>query len=196
MQQPTSVSCLGLPPAYRRGLQTACDGFGLHFVSDPAEATVIVTPLRRGDTCATVDRLVEEGRTVVALVDPFDRDEIAHALHHGAAPGDWDAEAEAILAVAAAAADRNVLVSMEAAARLVPETHVHRAGPVVTPEEARWLRDLAKGVTVARLADEVGYSERAMFRRLADLYARLGVTGRAEAMVAAERHGLLTEPAG
>lgn len=54
-----------------------------------------------------------------------------------------------------------------------------------------WLAALASGSTVARLANETGYSERVMFRRLADLYGRLGVSGRAEAIVAAERLGLL-----
>jgi len=58
-------------------------------------------------------------------------------------------------------------------------------------EERRWLRDLAAGMTVARLADEAGYSERMMFRRLRDLYTRLGVDNRTAALIEAQTHGWL-----
>jgi DNA-binding NarL/FixJ family response regulator len=46
---------------------------------------------------------------------------------------------------------------------------------------------------VAHIADEAGYSERAMFRRLREVYERLGVTSRAEAILVAERLGLFAE---
>jgi DNA-binding NarL/FixJ family response regulator len=63
----------------------------------------------------------------------------------------------------------------------------------VTEEEVGWLADLAAGETVARIAHETGYSERAMFRRLREVYERLGVTSRTEAIVAAERLGLFDQ---
>ncbi|SMD25859.1 helix-turn-helix domain-containing protein [Kibdelosporangium aridum] len=54
--------------------------------------------------------------------------------------------------------------------------------------EIGWLRDLANGVTVGRIAEGAGYSERMMFRLLRDLYARLGARNRTEAlMLARER---------
>lgn len=54
--------------------------------------------------------------------------------------------------------------------------------------EIGWLRDLADGVSVGRIADGAGYSERMMFRLLRDLYARLGARSRTEAlMLARER---------
>jgi DNA-binding NarL/FixJ family response regulator len=54
--------------------------------------------------------------------------------------------------------------------------------------EIGWLRDLANGVSVSRIAESAGYSERMMFRLLRDLYARLGARNRTEAlMLARER---------
>ncbi|NJC12998.1 DNA-binding NarL/FixJ family response regulator [Micromonospora profundi] len=55
--------------------------------------------------------------------------------------------------------------------------------------ELGWLRMLAGGATVARVAAQSGYSERMMFRLLRDLYARLGVGGRTEAMLLAREQG-------
>lgn len=65
----------------------------------------------------------------------------------------------------------------------------------VGAEEAAWLRYLADGKTVAALADRVGFSERTMFRRLYEIYGRLGVRNRTEAIVAAQRLGLLGDGA-
>jgi DNA-binding CsgD family transcriptional regulator len=50
-----------------------------------------------------------------------------------------------------------------------------------TSRELEWLRILASGAT-ATLAEYGGYSARTMYRRLADLYARLGVNNRCEAV--------------
>jgi DNA-binding NarL/FixJ family response regulator len=58
-------------------------------------------------------------------------------------------------------------------------------------DEMKWLVAMAAGSTVADLAESIGYSERAMFRRLKDLYQRLGVANRTEALLWAGRHGLL-----
>src|SRR5258707_106441 len=50
------------------------------------------------------------------------------------------------------------------------------AGSVPSDDKLAWLRALAAGVTVAQLAEQVGYSERAMFRLLKSLYRDLGVS--------------------
>jgi DNA-binding NarL/FixJ family response regulator len=64
-----------------------------------------------------------------------------------------------------------------------------RGGPSV--QEIEWLRELASGSTVSQLANRAGYSERAMFRLLRDLYARLQVHNRTEAMMLARERGWL-----
>ncbi len=63
--------------------------------------------------------------------------------------------------------------------------------PVLSAVEIRWLAGLSSGRTVLDLARETGYSEREMFRRLHGLYAHMGVCGRTEALLAAQRWGLV-----
>ncbi|SNQ45906.1 Response regulator receiver protein [Frankia canadensis] len=60
------------------------------------------------------------------------------------------------------------------------------------PTQLSWLRQLAAGSTVSRLAGQIGYSERAMFRQLRGLYQQMGVSGRTEAILRAQEFGWLT----
>jgi DNA-binding CsgD family transcriptional regulator len=53
------------------------------------------------------------------------------------------------------------------------------------------LRLLARGVHVSEMARRQGYSERAMFRLLGELFRRMRVRNRHEAVVLAARWGLL-----
>jgi DNA-binding NarL/FixJ family response regulator len=62
---------------------------------------------------------------------------------------------------------------------------------VPSPQEVGWLRELALGTTVAQLADRAGYSERAMFRLLRDLYVQIGARNRTEALIRAHDRGWL-----
>jgi DNA-binding NarL/FixJ family response regulator len=57
--------------------------------------------------------------------------------------------------------------------------------------ELEWLRQLASGATVAQLAQRAGYSERAMFRLLSDLYRKMEVRNRLEALIRAHERGWL-----
>ena len=57
------------------------------------------------------------------------------------------------------------------------------------------LHALCQGLTVATIATHVGYSEREVHRRLRNLYGRLGLRGRADALIFAVRHGLVEPPA-
>jgi DNA-binding NarL/FixJ family response regulator len=61
----------------------------------------------------------------------------------------------------------------------------------VSGHEADWLRAMASGSTVLDLAEDAGYSERAMFRNLKSVYMRIGVKNRTEALIWASRNGLL-----
>jgi len=63
--------------------------------------------------------------------------------------------------------------------------------PALSATEIRWLAGLSAGHTVLDLARETGYSEREMFRRLHGLYAHMGVCGRTEALLAAQRWGFV-----
>jgi DNA-binding NarL/FixJ family response regulator len=77
-------------------------------------------------------------------------------------------------------------------AALVAGTRVDTGqADIVSAEKLSWLRALAAGSTVAQLAGQVGYSERAMFRLLRSLYHDMGVGGRVEALMRAQEQGWL-----
>jgi DNA-binding NarL/FixJ family response regulator len=57
--------------------------------------------------------------------------------------------------------------------------------------EIEWLHQLADGLTVGQLAALAGYSERMMFRLLRDLYDRLKVKNRTDALMLARERGWL-----
>jgi DNA-binding NarL/FixJ family response regulator len=59
----------------------------------------------------------------------------------------------------------------------------------VDSDRIGWLGKLASGTTVAQLAAQAGYSERAMFRLLAALYREMGARNRIEAVVRARDRG-------
>ena len=62
----------------------------------------------------------------------------------------------------------------------------------ITPWERLALQQLAEGTATRALADHFGTSEGDLEVRLTTLFARMGVSGRAEAVAAASRRGLLT----
>lgn len=176
----------GLPAAYRRGIERAAADLG---VLDPEGRTVVMIPLGHDQArCDRIDQLAATG-VVVALLDPVETRTIAHALGHRVGFADLQGEPEQVIAAVLAALEGSVLMSAEALASMIGQDP--HAGVEISDEEADWLTDLAAGATVVRLADDYGYSERAMFRRLHDLYTRLGVTNRTEALVTAQRLGLI-----
>lgn len=63
----------------------------------------------------------------------------------------------------------------------------------ISNDEADWLRAMAAGRTVSEIAEDAGFSERAMFRLLRRLYTRIGVANRTEALVWATRNGVLSQ---
>ena len=61
----------------------------------------------------------------------------------------------------------------------------------LSKDQLSWLRRLSAGVTVAQLASEVGYSERAMHRLLKAVYQEMGVSTRIQAIMQAQDRGWL-----
>jgi NarL family two-component system response regulator YdfI len=61
----------------------------------------------------------------------------------------------------------------------------------ITPWERRVLEQLATGVAMIEIAQHLGMKEPDVESRVHTLFARLGVTTRAEAVAAATRRGLL-----
>jgi NarL family two-component system response regulator YdfI len=61
----------------------------------------------------------------------------------------------------------------------------------ITPWERGVLEQLAMGVATIEIAHRLGMNEPEVESRLTTLFARMGVTTRAEAVIAAVRRGLL-----
>jgi DNA-binding NarL/FixJ family response regulator len=93
---------------------------------------------------------------------------------------------ECLLAACAGRATMPVALALGMAGAVDPVDH-----PAVDATEVRWLVRLSEGRRVLDLAQEMGYSEREMFRRLHRLYDAMGVCGRTEALLAAQRWGLV-----
>jgi DNA-binding NarL/FixJ family response regulator len=103
----------------------------------------------------------------------------------------WDASLATVLDVLAAAVNGRILLTSN-------DAHVVAAGTLTDPhpdqfsdQELDWLRQLATGVPVNTLARRSGLSDRSVYRRLANLYTRLGVANRSAAIATAIRWRLL-----
>lgn len=188
------IAVLETAASYRRGLEAALNDAGFTITAEAGDADAVLLALRVPDGCQSADALIAAGKIVVALLPDPSPAGHAHAFEHGVASATpWDADpADIVTALTHALAGwaRLPVATVASLAAHWPGAHTPR--PDVTVEEVGWLADLAAGETVARIADETGYSERAMFRRLREVYERLGVTSRAEAILLAERLGLFS----
>lgn len=166
-------------PAFRLGLEAAFRAFGHQIVDDAPD--LVVTSEEGWRTI--------EASLVVVLVDGSVTS-FAKVLDAGAAGvADRAAAPEVIVAAVEAAARGDVVLPRRIAKSLAEGRGADL--PSIDPQARRWLSALARGVTVAQVAAASGYSEREMFRRLHDLYRVLGAETRTEALLAAERLGLL-----
>ena len=128
---------------------------------------------------------------VVAVVAQATVETFAAALARGAG-GVLDPTAgleHAAQVVAAAGA--GLVVVPDHLAQALASKALTAGAPPLGPGERAWLRWLGSGGTVAALAAHACCSEREMYRALDKLYARLGASGRTQALLAAERWGLL-----
>jgi DNA-binding NarL/FixJ family response regulator len=104
----------------------------------------------------------------------------------------WDCSPERIAQVVQSALSGWTVIPTFVARSLVEGLPEGLWREALKPEEIEWLRALAQGASVAQLARTASYSQREMFRRLADIYERMGVGNRAEAIALAGQWGLIT----
>jgi DNA-binding NarL/FixJ family response regulator len=208
------VVLAGLPPIYRHGLAAGLSAAGM--VCTPL-ATVSELPALLAGLAARAHHPIGEGACVVIVganesaavlsvvrdstdvsvaavhvVEEVTPEAYAEALQVGATGVvAMDAEFDQVVAVVRAAASGLTLLPRRVAKALCRT----QAGPVpqLLTRERAWLRHLADSGTVGSLAAQSGYSEREMYRLLGGLYARLGAGNRTEALLLAERWGLLQE---
>jgi len=131
---------------------------------------------------------------IVAIVHDPSPESYVLALRSGSTGAvPWEAPSEHVIAVLAAALNERTLLPSTIAWAIVAEGDEHVP---LGPQEVRWLRRLAAGVTIQQLASECEYAERSMYRILSTIYAKLGAHNRSEAVVIASRQGLLDDRSG
>ena len=200
----TRVVLGGLPPVYAHGLQillrssvasctVVADLGQLPILLAGPNPLVVVVPEAGVPAVLPVPPAVPR-HAVVVLVERATTEACASALRAGVTgvitvADDPD---QVVAALGSAARGRTVLPREVVQALCRPATV---PPPSLTPVERGWLRRLAGGGTVAGLARACGYSEREMYRRLSSVYLRLGAHTRTEALLLAERFGLLDERA-
>ncbi len=191
-------------PVYRRGIAAILASHGIE-AETPADVVAWAGAHRRGlvllsvlsaDDWGVLDALCRSRpQPLVIVVTADDSGALgARALRLGARSvlsrhADTHAVERAVLATIAGEAimPAGVARALSTARPAVPSSH-----PELSAEQIGWLRDLSAGRTVAALAKEAGYSERAMYRFLHAAYEKLGVRTRIEAIVRMQETGWLT----
>jgi DNA-binding NarL/FixJ family response regulator len=193
------VAVVDRAPAYRRGLELALSeaGYKVEHPSDMerwAEGTgtrALVATCRSSGEARRLALMRARGPDAVAVALLREDSPVAYreVLETGVESAvARDASLDCIVEVVGAAIDR----------RTVLPTHVARTlargeeqNDTIDAQHADWLRALARGTTIEDLAESVGYSERAMYRQLRQLYERLGARSRTDALLQALRRGLI-----
>lgn len=196
-----AVALSGLPPLYCHGLIAAMSAAGMscHRPRTPEDWDRVLA-LSQGLVlvAATTHAVEVAGRLagrerpvpVVHVLDDLSTSTCSEALRSGAT-GLVAVDAQLALAVAVirAAASGHTLLPRQQAEQLCGVFAAR--GPELSERERDWLADLADSATVASLARRSGHSEREMYRLLGALYARLGAANRTDALLLAQRYGLL-----
>ncbi|MGP3920393.1 hypothetical protein [Nonomuraea sp. 10N515B] len=200
-------------PLFQQGVMTTLSSVGyevevpddvLAWVSDGQHNVVLLT-LESEQDWQLLEKLRDRSRThtVIALVGEESAVLGVRALWAGARSvllrGVTE---EALRRAVAATLDGQAVMPASVAAELATgaaasaRAFVARStAHALTQEQLTWLRELAAGSTVAQLANQVGYSERAMFRLLQTLYKEMGVRTRIQAIIRAQEQGWLRDDA-
>ncbi|GIJ72667.1 response regulator transcription factor [Virgisporangium ochraceum] len=191
-------------PLLRHGMIAAITaaGYGAEETDDvvswaavPERRIVVLTVQALADW-ATLDEVCRgaPGNGVIAVLDRPQPAAYVRALNSGAVAAiPRDASPDTLRAVLDAAVDGKSLIPTDVLRALTRVEGRPDADADRTPssDEISWLRQLARGDSVAELAGRSGYSERMMFRLLRDLYARLGKRNRTETLIHAQEQGWL-----
>jgi DNA-binding NarL/FixJ family response regulator len=191
------VAVLDPLPVFRRGVAAALSSLG-HVVEEPADAAAWLRERPDGMVLLTLhsaedlDRLTALCRLrphplVVALPSSDVSSLGVQAMRAGARSVlTRAATVSALQRAVSATLDGEAVMPTDVADLLVAERGgrpPRRSTP--SAHQVAWLRRLADGWTVARLASDTGYSERAMYRLLQSLYQQIGVRTRLEAVILA-----------
>lgn len=178
-------------------LETAARPGLLADLADTVEAEVLLVALEPGEPLPVPlalppDRAGREPAVVVLGDDPPDA-WAARAIRAGARGAlSRTATGEQIAAAVAAAAAGLVVTPAESAPALRPAVHASTApAQALSPREIEVTAMLAEGLGNKVIAARLGISEHTIKSHVASIFAKLGVSTRAEAVVSAARLGLI-----
>jgi len=183
-----------------RGLLADADGFGdePRTADHPSDSSAVVRQLMvvfcDGEHhWEALQHSVDEVGVVTIAVLPFlDLEGYVRALSLGV-DGVVYADTSSVITadVMVAASQGEVLLPSQAAQAMAKLAHRERPSTELDAVDLELLRALSEGTTVAQIAGRLHYSERTVRRYLQNVYLRLGVRNRAEAITTAARLGLL-----
>ena len=189
-------------PVYRMGIRAALGQTKLsmeepsdlmRWVSEHTHLIVLLT-LNAADDWSILKRLLQanEHVLIITLLSDNNLHSYARAVRTGAISAvARHASADDIRAVVLEAIKGRSLLPIEVTRLLTTSAALLELPDQLEQRDIEWLRTLAQGTSVAQLAESAGYSERAMYRLLRDVYARLGARNRTEAVAMASRNGWL-----
>lgn len=190
-------------PTFRRGLASLLRESGHHPVEIDELDAWTATPANRAlvlalDGPSPVDGLAALTRDrpdliAVAVLPTYDGDAAAAAFRAGAtAVIHRNDDAAHLLEVIHHALNGHTLLPVDLAHLLANTPPIDATDQIgLTANELDWIRRLAAGDTVAKIAADTGFSERTMYRRLEQVFRRIGVHNRMDAAAWATRHGYL-----
>jgi DNA-binding NarL/FixJ family response regulator len=186
-------------PLYRQGIIAVLADFE-HILEEPAdllfwaskkEQRIVLMSVTSELDWSLLARASKLGGrvTLIALLEDLSIEACIRALSSGASSvAARAARPEDIrLVVTQALAGRSPLPN-DVVAALVARLGSPEENPL-SEQDRQWLRALSNGVTVTQMASDMGYSERAMYRLLRDLYGRMSVRNRTEAVLKASQSG-------
>lgn len=182
----------GLLALLRNHEVTATDlGDELLEIHELAASVIVARNHREAQQAATL--ISTSNCPVICLVQDDEPDLAIALLRAGAnAVLPFDSDSGSVIAAVTVSLQGLSVVSRSTSAYLValaePKT-------ILTESEITWLQLLASGATVAQIAVLANYSERTLYRLLAQCYRRLGVDGRTEAIELAVGLGILIDDA-
>jgi DNA-binding NarL/FixJ family response regulator len=190
-------------PLFRRGLMAVLGDAGfepqtpeelLTWIREEQRPVVLLSLLSSDDwtLLARMREARADTMVIAVLSDASTRSHVEAILGGAIAAVTRDALPETVRKVFDAAVAGKSVLPVEVVRGLITSQALQDEDEwVPSPQEVGWLRELALGTTVARLADRAGYSERAMFRLLRNLYIQMGARNRTEALFRAHERGWL-----
>lgn len=187
-----AVTLLGGPPLYVEAVsaQLRNQGVEVHVAEQAATPTLgeessgsadaILVYCESDNDWAILESLA--GAATVAVLPTFDRAGMIRALAAGACPVHLRTSSEIIVESARAAAAGEALMPMGLARSIAARAQAAEMPSELDSVETALVSSLALDLGIARMARDLGYSDRTIRRRLQSLHVKLGVATRGDAI--------------